>query len=380
MNIQFRIAAIKHNIPVIQFSSLDCIRGMTACNWYHGNNMSLTVVAFNIRRKNIHLLFSQLCEPTTIVRRSPWDNSHNNLAPSCLSLPRPSSQVSTTTPNLLWHVRWWPHENTCAAQCIGGRIKRSCEALAVNFIGSLPVCDTLVLIPVSIIFVWWKILKYWRHGSFSSNQMRMKDLISSNSFHFLIFLNSDRKEKTIFGAPKTWIINTINHAHEAISKWIFLQTTELLNLLMKNLCLQMEYLNWSQKHFFCQCYLFYWLHLMNSNQPFALCQTNSLPPTLKQELGCNVSQFSRLSKTIVSDNIFVVGHVSFSTPPPFHCMSVIKMSPSHKMHSAFVQNTEKNRCPNSPPHNCGSWSCEKSVCFWLFRPGGAEHLQCFTKG
>lgn len=102
-----------------------------------------------------------------------------------------------------------------------GKNQRSCEALAVNFIGSLSMCDTLVLIPVNIIFVWWKMLKYWCHGSFSSNQMRMKDLISSNSFHFLIFLNSDRKEKNIFGAPKTWIINTINHAHEAISKWIF---------------------------------------------------------------------------------------------------------------------------------------------------------------
>lgn len=124
----------------------------------------------------------------------------------------------------LTYVRWWPHENTCAAQCIGGRIKRSCEALAVNFIGSVPVCDTLVLIPV-----WWKILKYRRHGSFSSNQMRMKDLILSNSFHFLMFLNSDRKEKNIFGAPKTWIINTINHAHEAISKWIFCR---LLNCLI----------------------------------------------------------------------------------------------------------------------------------------------------
>lgn len=159
----------------------------------------------------------------------------------------------------------------------------------------------------------------------------------------------------------------------------FLQTTELLNLLMKNLCLQMEYLNWSQTHFFCQCYLFYWLHLMNSSQPFALCQTNSLPPTVKQELGHNVSQFSRLSKPIVSENIFIVGHVSFSDPPPaIACLSLKRAR--HTRCTQHLCKTQRRIDVPISPHNRSSWSCEKSVCFWLFRPGGAEHLQCFTRG
>lgn len=131
----------------------------------------------------------------------------------------------------------------------------------------------------------------------------------------------------------------------------FLQTTELLNLLMKNLCLQMEYLNWSQTIFFCQCYLFYWLHLMNSNQPFALSlrPTHFLPHWSKNLATMSPSSVD-CPKQIVGENIYIVGHVSFSPPPPppFHCMSVIKTSASYKMHSTFVQNTEKDRCPNFP--------------------------------
>lgn len=84
--------------------------------------------------------------------------------------------------------------------------------------------------------------------------MRTKDLFSSNSFHSLIFLYSDEKENNIF-----WCVKDLNNKHNQPCAWgniqmdFFLQTTELLNLLMKNLCLQMEYPNWSQTLFF-----FFW--------------------------------------------------------------------------------------------------------------------------
>lgn len=120
----------------------------------------------------------------------------------------------------------------------------------------------------------------------------------------------------------------------------FLQTTELLNLLMKNLCLQMEYLNWSQTLFFFLPVLFVILTAFDELKPALSFLSHQL--TSSHTEAWTWTRSLPVQYTGQENNIFIVGCVSFSNPPNPHT-SIVCLSLKWVHHTRCTQHLSKTR-------------------------------------